>query len=228
MIKAFNCARRILGFKTDAERFQDGINYVNETINNARLSTKAELEPIAAILWKECYPSFEGGHAFDRGMQLRLTEMDFDNPALPSWDKSIQVPVANIEAFIEGVWEEIDAQRMIPAGTPIRRRSRPKAHPISELVEDSFRTVREQEHEQTEWKGRGMSRCLMSEQLAYYEELQHTVFTGNFRAASAAEARLDHTLQLIRLMRQPEPRPKRLEDFFKQLNTVKTMKDKHE
>lgn len=228
MIKAFNCARRIFGFKTNAERFQDGINYVNETINNAGLSTKEELEPLAAILWKECYPSFEGGHAFDRGMQLRLSEMGFDNPAVPAWDKSVLVPVSKVEAFIAGEWCVVDDQITVPAGTPIRRRSLPKAHPIREVVEDSFRTVREQEQAQTEWKGRGMSRCLLTEQLTQCEELQQTMFTGNFHAASTAATSLDPTLELIRLMKRPTPRPKRLEDFFKQLNTVKTTKDTHE
>ena len=161
-------------------------------------------------------------------MQLRLSEMGFDNPAVPAWDKSVLVPVSKVEAFIAGEWCVVDDQITVPAGTPIRRRSLPKAHPIREVVEDSFRTVREHEQAQTEWKGRGMSRCLLTEQLAHYEELQQTMFTGNFHAASTAATSLDPTLELIRLMKRPTPRPKRLEDFFKQLNTVKTTKDTHE
>lgn len=82
MSKLYYWFRRFLGIRTQAERFQDGIDYVNDSLKKTSFSTKDEGH-IAETLWRECYPSFEGNNSFDRGMQLRLTELGYDSPDSP-------------------------------------------------------------------------------------------------------------------------------------------------
>lgn len=192
MKEFFSRIRYALGFRTTSEKFQGGIDYVNETIKNAHLSTKEELQPLADILWHECNHSFvgKGDTVFEAGMRLRLTEMGFPNPARA------------LRALMESESKPSNSQQL----------QYEARHPIAQIVDDSFQQARERA---------GVPRNLVVEDFLQREEgflqsLYSISRTGNSLGTTRTRTRL-HVYQKAYQVH----RPKTLEDFFNQRNTVK-------